>query len=41
MDAVIVVAAVLVVIVMITWAIKLFQYIHSGEWQIDERLRSL
>jgi hypothetical protein len=41
MDAVIVVIATLVVLVMAAWAFKLFRYVHSGEWQIDQRLKSL
>ena len=41
MDTVIFVAVALAMLRFIAWGVKLFQYVHTGEWQIDQRLRSL
>lgn len=40
-DIVIYIAAAVVVLGLGVWGLKLFQYVRTGEWQIDERLRSL
>ena len=41
MDAVILIAAALAVLGFVAWGVKLFQYVRTGEWQIDQRLKSL
>ena len=41
MDAVIYIAAAVAVLGLGAWGLKLFRYVRTGEWQIDERLRSL